>query len=439
MLGRIDPGQKEVTVVGAGIAGLLAAYELDRKGYEVTLVEAAPRAGGLIQTERTPFGIAESAAHSILVTPVIERLCEELGVELVPVRKESKSRFILRDGKLRKFPLSFFEAVWAFLRAYFVLSPKEPAPECMTFQGWAERFFGKPVARYLMTPFLRGIYGANPADLAVSAVYPALVVPRGHSFLSWMLRRAFRKGGSPGKAAPKPKRRLRGMVTPRGGMQSLVDALDARLVKSLGARYRKGQPLAELPASGNIVLSVPAPAAARLLERESPELSRALSAVRYTALAAVTAFVPRETAPSLPRGVGVLFPDGEGRDSLGILFNSSSFPARVTDEGKWASFTLIIGGTPRPELVGRDDGALEEIVRNELRTVLGAPEVSRMVIRRWEQAVPRYDFDLQRAWQVARETWCSQPGRVLFGNYTGQISLRGMIESASGLAAGLHS
>ena len=39
--------------------------------------------------------------------------------------------------------------------------------------------------------------------------------------------------------------------------------------------------------------------------------------------------------------------------------------------------------------------------------------------------------------QWARETWCATPGRVLFGNYTGQVSLRGMIELAAPQAESL--
>ena len=66
MLGRLDATRREATVVGAGIAGLLAAYALDRKGYRVTLLEAQARAGGLISTQQTEYGIAERAAHSLL-------------------------------------------------------------------------------------------------------------------------------------------------------------------------------------------------------------------------------------------------------------------------------------------------------------------------------------------------------------------------------------
>ncbi|MFL6210415.1 MAG: hypothetical protein ACJ74W_16280 [Pyrinomonadaceae bacterium] len=37
-------------------------------------------------------------------------------------------------------------------------------------------------------------------------------------------------------------------------------------------------------------------------------------------------------------------------------------------------------------------------------------------------------------WQTAQAAWCATPGRILFGNYTGQVSLRGMIERALTMA-----
>ena len=54
-----------------------------------------------------------------------------------------------------------------------------------------------------------------------------------------------------------------------------------------------------------------------------------------------------------------------------------------------------------------------------------------LVINRWRRAIPQYSTALPNVWRTARETWCAEPGRILFGNYTGQVSLRGMIESAA--------
>ena len=43
---------KRITILGAGIAGLVAAYELERLGHEVEILEGSPRIGGRVWTHR---------------------------------------------------------------------------------------------------------------------------------------------------------------------------------------------------------------------------------------------------------------------------------------------------------------------------------------------------------------------------------------------------
>jgi len=48
-----NPEKTQVVVVGAGIAGLAAAKDLQESGYEVTVLEARDRIGGRIYTDRS--------------------------------------------------------------------------------------------------------------------------------------------------------------------------------------------------------------------------------------------------------------------------------------------------------------------------------------------------------------------------------------------------
>ena len=437
MIGTLNREHKQVTVVGAGISGLLVAYQLDKAGFEVTIVEGSDRAGGLIRTVRTELGISESAAHSVLATHAVRELARDLGVELAEVRKDSKARFILRDGKPSKLPLRFSEIIRAFFRAYFVLADTKIPAERITLAQWAERFLGKPALNYLFTPFVRGVYAADPANLAVGAIFPALLVPHGHSLLSFQLSRLVRRLFQ--KSKKKTDKQRKKMVAPAQGMGSLVEALEHRLRERLGSRFKTSSPIQELPPPPNIVLTIPAYRAAPLFTEVDPKLSQALRKVRYTPLVSATIFVPARAFSDPVKGVGVLMPEVEGRSCLGVLFNSSSFPNRVTHEAETASFTMMIGGSARPELFQASDTQLEKLISDELHSLFGLKAApSKILIHRWERAIPQYNLDLMDAWAAAREGWCATPGRILFGNYATQVSLRGMIESAESLAAGLQ-
>src|SRR5436190_1329448 len=165
MIGTLDTNRKEVTVVGAGIAGMLAAYALDKNGWRVTLIEEKQCAGGLIKTSNTKYGIAESAAHSLIATEPVRELCDELGIDLIEPRKEANAKFIVRDGKLRRFPLGVSDL--ANLLAHVVFVRSEKTDDC-NLDSWARRHLGNTALDYLLTPFVRGIYGVQPAELGVN-------------------------------------------------------------------------------------------------------------------------------------------------------------------------------------------------------------------------------------------------------------------------------
>ena len=54
-LAATGQGAKRVIVIGAGLAGLCAAYELTALGHDVSILEAQERPGGRVQTLRAPF------------------------------------------------------------------------------------------------------------------------------------------------------------------------------------------------------------------------------------------------------------------------------------------------------------------------------------------------------------------------------------------------
>jgi monoamine oxidase len=94
---------QKVLVVGAGLAGLVAGYELTQAGYDVTILEAQLRPGGRVLTLREPFSdglYAEAGAaripdnHNLTLHYV-----KHFGLSLVPFLPNTRDRVFLLKGK----------------------------------------------------------------------------------------------------------------------------------------------------------------------------------------------------------------------------------------------------------------------------------------------------------------------------------------------------
>lgn len=98
--------RKKVIVVGAGMAGLVAAFELLKQGHEPIILEARSRVGGRVYTLRAPFaeGLhAEAGAMRIPKTHLLTlHYCKEFGLELYPFTMDNPKCFYhLQGQKLR--------------------------------------------------------------------------------------------------------------------------------------------------------------------------------------------------------------------------------------------------------------------------------------------------------------------------------------------------
>jgi oxygen-dependent protoporphyrinogen oxidase len=416
-----------IVVIGGGVSGLAAAHrvlELNPAA-EVTLLEAGPRLGGVVHTERRDGFLIEHGAENFLTTlPGAIDLCERIGFsdELVPTNEAHRRAFVLRKGRLKPIPAGF--AVMAPSRAWPVLSSsilspwgklrlageafvrRRQDPEDESLASFVTRRLGRETYDRLVQPLVAGIYTANPEKLSIDAAMPRFrEMERRHGSLiraMWKQRRESRTDNGNGKASGA---RYSQFVAPRDGMTALINAVAARLpatgvhlhspVERLdalpGNRWRivaGGADRREFTADG-VVLALPARRSAVLLRHVDAQLATELEQIEYATCALATFGFRREQIEHPLDGFGVVIPLAERRNILSATFSSIKYPGRAP-----AGHVLIrtyLGGACQPELMERDDGALLAMAQQEVVSLLGikgSPVLQH--INRQQDAMPQY-------------------------------------------------
>lgn len=116
--GTLSPPSRalQVVVVGAGMAGLAAAYELSRAGHEVTVLEARERVGGRVLTLRSPFATGHSAEAGAARIPPEHELtlgyARHFGMELDRFYPQDGLFLSVRSGERATVPPGAFLSEW---------------------------------------------------------------------------------------------------------------------------------------------------------------------------------------------------------------------------------------------------------------------------------------------------------------------------------------
>src|SRR5207248_5334850 len=98
------PGpRKHVLVLGAGMAGLCAAYELKQAGHQVTVLESRNRVGGRVLTLRDPFSHGLYAEAGAMRIPRVHRrthgYIEHFGLATSPFTVDRSACYYFLQGR----------------------------------------------------------------------------------------------------------------------------------------------------------------------------------------------------------------------------------------------------------------------------------------------------------------------------------------------------
>jgi protoporphyrinogen/coproporphyrinogen III oxidase len=424
----------DVAVVGGGISGLAAAYELQRRGLTVAVFEARPRAGGVITTQRFDGWVIDGGPDSMLVQkPAAVALCRELGIaDRLISTLTPRTAYILRDDRLHRiaegsflgFPLdaralarsSVFSLGGKIRMACELFVPRRGGEEDESVGAFVRRRFGQEAVDYLAEPLLAGIHAGDVDRLSAQALFPRLLEAERQSGSVIRAFRAMRVKPSPQGA----------FVSLPGGTGELIEHLlpalapdTVRLSQRVSEIHRHAHYMVETPSgpvqARGVILAVPAYVAASLLRGFDTTVAALAEATPYASTATVALGYRREQVALSMQGTGFVVPRVERSPLLAATWVTSKWPQRAP-EGH-VLLRGFLGGGRDPRRLDADDDALVRLVMEELTQLLGIsgdPLFTRLF--RWTRQSPQYEVGhLQRVATLDR-LLASIPGMFVTGS-----------------------
>jgi protoporphyrinogen/coproporphyrinogen III oxidase len=387
-----------IVIVGGGITGLAAAYELARRHLDFVLLESSAQLGGLIRTEHTDGFTIDAGADSLLVQkPAAIQLCEELGLsgQMIATRLP-RTAYVMRDGQLFPLPSPSVLGIptsFAALRRYKLLgwpARLRVALEPIVPRGgdgdesvaaFFRRRFGHATVGLIAEPLLGGIHAGDVEKLSMASVFPRLT------------EAARRPGGivrALGRTSPGSEGGMFRAL--RGGMGDLVAGIvrtlppsAVRTASAVSAIERRGRHWTLITGGDRIdasaiVLAAPAYVAGALLRPLDAEAAALCDAVPYVSTTSVALGWKRGEVAHPLQGSGFV---------VARRHNTVRVTACTWVSSKWSHraphdhvlIRAFAGGAHDPAAVDLDDRQLIDMALRDLAPVLGisaAPMLTRV-------------------------------------------------------------
>lgn len=462
---------KRIAIIGGGISGLTAAYELElarKRGAAIDwhLYEASDRLGGIIETMRysTPEGefILEGGPDGwVSEKPWARELAIELGLEpeLIYSNDATRKTYILIDGKLQAIPdrmrmmipedLSALEGSPLFSesakKAYAeevnrADELKASAPDHdESVADFVRRHFGDEVLNTLAAPLLSGVFGGDVHKLSVRAVMPQFVaIEREHgSLIAGLQVRTQQR-----TQVPQPI-----FSSLRRGIASLIEALAAKLpvervhmsssvcsllvdtdewfleIHTAGRRPRMSDYF------DHVIFATPVDVVRKLgivlldevLRSSTGRFMRLAPTEASSAILAAMAW-PTEAAKqfSVPQGFGLLIPHSSNKEQLlACTFVDQKFPDRAPQGAR--ILRAFFGGAAAESLATASDDVIAAEAHSQLEAILGPlPRPAQIHVRRLPRSLPQYEVDhlnriAELEFQISRDPMFSLLGNGYHG------------------------
>ena len=443
--------EQPVLIIGAGIAGLSIAYELQQQQVPYLVLEASDHTGGVMKSLREKGFELDAGANTIAASPEMLAFFHQLGLEdeILQATAASKHRFLVRNNQLHAVSPHPFKIMgspylsrgskWRLFTERF----RKPAPVATeeTVTDFISRRFNREIADYVFDPVLSGIYAGNPDRMSIAEVLPALP--------QWE-----RDYGSVTKGLMKNKDAMGGrkIISFKGGNQSLTNRLQQLLTtavrfncKVTGISKANAGYIVNAVENGaaasfiaaRVVLTTPAYATADMIADLDTATATPLKALHYPRMGVLHLGFDAAALPQPLDGFGFLVPHAENMHFLGAICNSAIFPEKAPD-GKLL-FTVFLGGARQEQLFDQMDvDTLQQRVVAEITSLLhlSAPPVMQR-FSSWNKAIPQLNVGHVKLRNAVEDFEKKYPGLYIRGNYLQGVAIPALLQSAATFAASL--
>lgn len=467
-----------IAIIGAGLAGLTAAYELRSTGsaragaeddLKVDVYEATDRLGGKLHTVAFEAGPTDMGAEAFIARrqDAVD-FFTELGLAGSLVEPSGLRSLVWVDGETRGLPTGGVMGIPSTSETVAHLVSEDTAQRIDTEadrEGFAwevggdvnvgalvrERY-GDEVVDNIVSSLLGGVYSCTADDLGVRATIPQLAEELdrlaaadadGKVHLSTAVanlersRREMPTGqGAVFKTFRDGYQEVYETLAEKSGADIYIDAFISA-IELEGSKYRlKG---GEDTAYDHVILAVPAPTAALLLKEVAPEASGALKTVKLANSAVVG--MRFATDEGLPQNSGVLVSTGaEDVHVKAFTFSSRKWPHLAERGGALVRASFGRFGDNVAITATEDD--LVDWALDDLKTITGfdgrAAGLEEIYVQRWLGGLPRFDENHLATVSKVRSLLLDEPKAShisLTGAWAGGVGVPAVIADARAAAA----
>lgn len=434
-MNTITETETETLVLGAGIAGMGASWQLKKQGEEFLILEASGQCGGVLQSKNINGFELDMGANTAAQSLEYLEFLEYLGVKdrlLFPEAVAGKRLLWLNDqltevsnsipGILGMRGLSTKAKLRLFLEPFV----KPGTTEDESIRSFLSRRLGSEITDKIADAVMTGIYAGDIKLLSAKAIMGKLKEgEQEYGSLFGYLRK--NKPASGGK---------RIISSLSGGFSTVATAFEQKFsdLLKLGRRVNKisvknGYWLVDVNIGEtkeayrckNLLCTIPAYSAAKILKEVAPDTALHLASIRYNPMGMLHIGIRKEHTTALPNAFGFLVPSGEKKAFLGALFNSKVFTGKAPE-----THHLLTVFHQNPNLTAEEAYSLISKDFSRAFGITAPPDFLHQ--HYWEKAIPQFEIGFMDNLAAVRDV--NKLGNIrLAGNYMGKVSVSDTLNS----------